>query len=65
MLGLMIGGAITLSMITASLVGLVLPATLHWLRRDPTIAAGPIVLALADLATLLFYFNIARLMLAA
>ena len=28
-------------------------------RRDPHIAAGPIVLALADLATLLFYFNLA------
>lgn len=58
-LGLMIAGAITLSMITASVFGIVLPATLHWLRRDPTIAAGPIVLALADLVTLLFYFNLA------
>jgi magnesium transporter len=64
MLGLMIGGAITLSMITASVFGIVLPATLHWLRRDPTIAAGPIVLALADLATLIFYFNIAGMLLA-
>jgi magnesium transporter len=63
MLGLMIGGAITLSMITASLFGIVLPATLHWLRRDPTIAAGPIVLALADLATLAFYFNLAGILL--
>lgn len=64
-LGLMIAGAITLSMVTASVFGIVLPATLHWLRRDPTIAAGPIVLALADLATLLFYFNIAGMLLAA
>jgi len=64
-LGLMITGAITLSMITASVFGIVLPATLHWLRRDPTIAAGPIVLALADLVTLLFYFNLAGMLLAA
>lgn len=63
-LGLMIAGAITLSMITASVFGIVLPATLHWLRRDPTIAAGPIVLALADLVTLLFYFNLAGVLLA-
>lgn len=64
-LGVMIAGAITLSMVTASVFGVLLPATLHWLHRDPTIAAGPIVLALADLATLLFYFTIAGLLLTA
>jgi magnesium transporter len=63
LLGVMICGAITLSMMTASVFGIMLPATLHWLRRDPTIAAGPIVLALADLATLVFYFNLAGLLL--
>ena len=29
------------------------------MKRDPRIAAGPIVLAAADVATLLFYFNLA------
>jgi magnesium transporter len=29
------------------------------MRLDPRIAAGPIVLAVADVATLLFYFNLA------
>jgi hypothetical protein len=38
--------AITLSMITASLVGLLLPTMLRALRKDPNIASGPIVLAL-------------------
>lgn len=61
-LGLVILAAITASMVTASLLGVLLPATLRRLWRDPTIAAGPIVLALADLATLLFYFNLAGLM---
>ena len=51
--------AITLSMITASLLGVVLPTVLRALRKDPTIASGPIVLATADIATLLFYFNLA------
>lgn len=51
--------AITLSMITASLIGLLLPTMLRALRKDPNIASGPIVLALADIATLLFYFNLA------
>jgi magnesium transporter len=54
-----IGAAIWLSMITACLVGLTLPTALHALRLDPRIAAGPIVLASADLLTLLFYFNLA------
>ena len=59
LLGAVILLAICASMVTASLLGVLLPATLRRLRRDPTIAAGPIVLALADLATLLFYFNLA------
>jgi magnesium transporter len=62
-LGVAIFVAIALSMVTACLLGIVLPAILHALRRDPGIAAGPIVLALADLCTLVFYFNLARLML--
>jgi magnesium transporter len=32
-------------------------------RADPKIAAGPIVLALTDLATLLFYFTVAGMLL--
>ena len=55
--------AITLSMVTASLLGLLLPTLMRALRRDPNIASGPIVLALADLATLMFYFNLAGWML--
>lgn len=52
------GMAIWLSMITACGIGVVLPTALRALRRDPKVAAGPIVLALADLATLMFYFNL-------
>ena len=55
--------AIALSMVTASALGVLLPSMLRAMRRDPSIAAGPIVLALADLATLLFYFNLAGLLL--
>jgi magnesium transporter len=56
---LAVTGAITAAMVTASLVGLLLPAIMRALRRDPGIASGPIVLAIADLATLTFYFNLA------
>lgn len=59
LLGVVIMVAITLSMITACVLGILLPALLYWFDRDPGIASGPIVLALADLATLLFYFNLA------
>jgi magnesium transporter len=59
MLGVAVGGAIFASVLTAGLLGLLLPTALHAMRRDPRIAAGPIVLAVVDMATLLFYFNIA------
>lgn len=61
--GVVLGAAIGASMVTASLLGLVLPTALHALEADPRIAAGPIVLALTDLATLLFYFGVAALLL--
>ena len=59
LLGSVIGIAIAASVLTAGLFGMLLPTALHAMRRDPRIAAGPIVLAAADLATLLFYFNLA------
>lgn len=59
LLSAVIGGAIFLSMVTACLLGVILPSTLRALNKDPKIAAGPIVLACADVATLLFYFNLA------
>ncbi|HYT88255.1 MAG TPA: magnesium transporter [Gemmataceae bacterium] len=55
-----IGGGVAV----AALVGLTVPTVLRLLRRDPQVAAGPIVLALADMATLLLYFNLARWLLA-
>jgi magnesium transporter len=50
---------ITLSMLTACLLGVGLPTALRVLERDPRIASGPVVLASADLITLLLYFNLA------
>jgi magnesium transporter len=48
--------AITLSMIVACLFGVAFPTILRALRADPRIAAGPVVLAAADVVTLVFYF---------
>ncbi|NLX15124.1 MAG: magnesium transporter [Phycisphaerales bacterium] len=64
LVALAIGGSICLSIIIACLLGVVIPTTIHKLRIDPKVAAGPIVLASADIATLLFYFNISQWLLA-
>ena len=50
--------AISLSMIIACLLGVAFPAFLRALKADPRIAAGPVVLASADVVTLLFYFGL-------
>jgi magnesium transporter len=57
---LAIGGGIFMSIITACLLGVAIPTAVHVMRIDPKVAAGPIVLASADVATLLFYFGIAQ-----
>jgi len=54
-----IGSTILLSIITACLLGVALPVAVRAVRADPKIASGPIVLALADVATLLVYFSLA------
>lgn len=58
-LALALGGAIACSMATAAILGLLLPTLLHAAKLDPKIAAGPIVLAVADVCALLIYFNLA------
>jgi magnesium transporter len=50
--------AIMLSMILACLLGVTVPAVLRAVKADPRIAAGPVVLASADVATLLLYFGL-------
>jgi magnesium transporter len=55
--------AIMLSMVFACLLGVAIPAALRAAKADPRIAAGPVVLAAADVVTLLLYFGLgARLL---
>ena len=58
-----IGASVLLSLGAACLFGLSIPSLLHALKLDPKIAAGPVTLALTDIATLLFYFGGATLVL--
>ena len=60
---LVIGASVTFCLLTACVTGLSIPAALHALKLDPKIAAGPITLAIADIFTLLFYFNLAKFLL--
>jgi magnesium transporter len=48
----------------AAVIGFAIPTLLHRLQLDPQVAAGPIALAVADMVTLLIYFNLARWLLA-
>jgi len=47
----------------AAIIGMAMPYLLRLLKRNPQVAAGPIALALADMITLLVYFNLARALL--
>jgi magnesium transporter len=58
-----IGGSITLSLVTACALGLAVPSLLHRFKLDPKIAAGPVTLALADFIALVIYFTSAWLVL--
>lgn len=56
---LVIALSILLAIIAAGVIGLSIPTILHAIREDSKIAAGPVTLALADIATILFYLNAA------
>jgi magnesium transporter len=58
-----IGGSIAISLGSACILGLSMPTLLHAMKLDPKIAAGPITLALTDVATLLIYFTLASMLL--
>lgn len=61
--GTAIGVSIVAAMVTACLLGVLVPTTLRLLRLDPKIASGPLTLASADICTLAWYFGIATLVL--
>jgi magnesium transporter len=58
-----IGASILLTLCAASFFGLSISALLHRLKLDLKIAAGPITLAITDIATLAIYFSLADLLL--
>jgi magnesium transporter len=55
---LAIGCSLLLAILTACLVGMAIPTGIRLFRVDPKVAAGPIVLALTDVMTLVYYFGL-------
>jgi magnesium transporter len=53
-------GGIVGSVACATVIGVLVPNLLRLLRQDPRVAAGPLALASADMATLLVYFSLAH-----
>lgn len=52
--------SITSGVCVSAIIGLSIPVTLRLAKFDPGVAAGPVALALADMATLTIYFALAR-----
>jgi magnesium transporter len=58
-LALCVLGGIAAGVSAAAVLGAALPNAFHRLKLDPHLAAGPVVLAVTDVITLLCYFEIA------
>lgn len=59
-LALSVLGGIAAGVTASAVLGAATPNLLRRFKLDPQVAAGPIVLAITDLMTLLCYFNVAR-----
>jgi magnesium transporter len=53
-------GGIFVGVTSAAVIGVAIPNGLRYFQREPQVAAGPIVLAITDMVTLLCYFTLAR-----
>jgi magnesium transporter len=54
-----VGSSIAFSIVAACVLGVVIPGLIRALKVDPKISSGPLVLAIADVATLLLFFTLA------
>lgn len=61
--GLVVGGALFLSLIIGTLAGTIIPIILYRLKIDPAIASGPLITTLNDIFSLTVYFGLASIFL--
>lgn len=64
LIGVIIGLTMLAIVVTANLVGVILPFILTRLRLDPAVASSPLITTIMDAIGLLTYFTIARMFLA-
>jgi magnesium transporter len=60
---LAIGACICLSLVSACLLGVIIPSAARAMKIDPKFASGPMVLASADIATIVLYLSLSNLIL--
>ncbi len=63
MIGIAIAIALALQVITATLIGALLPIAASWMKQDPAVVASPALTTIVDITGLLIYFMMAKLVL--
>ena len=63
MLGLVVGLALCINMIVATLLGSLFPLVINRLGIDPALASGPFITTVMDVTSMLIYFSLATIFL--
>ena len=63
MIGIAIAVALALQVVTATLIGALLPIVASWMNQDPAVVASPALTTIVDITGLLIYFMMAKLVL--
>ncbi len=58
-IGLLVGSALSCSILVATLAGSFIPLLMHKMGVDPAVASGPFITTLNDVTSLLIYFSLA------
>ncbi len=62
-MGLLVGGAISCSILVATLAGSFIPLLIHKMGIDPAVASGPFITTLNDVTSLMIYLGLATMFL--
>lgn len=60
-LGFLVGIAILVSLIAATVAGSLVPLLMHKLKIDPAVASGPFITTMNDITSILIYFGLASM----
>ena len=62
-IGLLVGAAISISILVATIAGSFIPLLIHKLGADPAVASGPFITTLNDVTSILIYLGLASMFL--